>query len=286
MPPAVRTVPNLRARVAGWRREGATVALVRTMAALHEGHVLLVRLARAQADRVVASVFVNPRQFGPAEDFAAYPRDEAADARALADEGCDLLYAPTPAAMYPDGFATTVAVAGVSGPLDGAARPGHFAGVATVVAKLLVQCAPDVAVFGEKDFQQLLVIRRLVRDLDLAVELVAAPTARTADGLALSSRNAYLSADERAQAPAMHAALALAAEALGRGGRVDTAEAAVRAALERAGFTGIDYAAVHDAETFEPAGPGPLGRAGRVLAAARLGRTRLIDNVAAPPAPR
>ena len=280
-----RTVSALRAHVATWRARGETVALVPTMGALHEGHRSLIRLARDQADRVVASVFVNPRQFGPTEDLDAYPRDEAADARALAEEGCDLLFAPGAAEMYPPGFATTIDVAGVSEPLDGAARPGHFAGVATVVAKLLIQCAPDVAVFGEKDFQQLLVIRRLVRDLDLPTAVSAAPTARAGDGLALSSRNAYLSPAERAVAPALHRALAAAATALGAGARVDAAVAEARVALERAGFTDMDYVAVHDAETFAAAGPGLLERPARVLAAARLGRTRLIDNVAATPRP-
>lgn len=253
------------------------------MGALHEGHRSLVRLARARADRVVASVFVNPRQFGPAEDFAAYPRQEQADGAALAEEGCDLLFAPGADAMYPPGFATTVSVAGVSEPLDGAARPGHFAGVATVVAKLLIQCAPDVAVFGEKDYQQLLVIRRLVRDLDLPVEVLGAPIARAPDGLALSSRNAYLSEAERARAPAMHGALVGAASALARGAPVADVETEGREALEVAGFTDVDYFAAHDAGTLAPCDPGPLVRPARVLAAARLGRTRLIDNVAAAP---
>lgn len=279
----VRTVADLRAHVAAWRARGERVALVPTMGALHEGHRSLVRLARAEADRVVASVFVNPRQFGPAEDFAAYPRDEAADARALEAEGCDLLFAPSPADMYPPGFATTISVAGVSEPLDGAARPGHFAGVATVVAKLLVQAAPDIAVFGEKDHQQLLVIRRLVRDLDLPVRVLGAPIARAADGLALSSRNAYLSAEDRARAPAMHRALAAAAEALNRGAPVAAVEAAGRAALTAAGFGQIDFFAVHHADDLAAAGPGPLARSARVLAAAKLGRTRLIDNVSADP---
>ncbi len=283
---AARTVAALRAHVRAWRERGESVALVPTMGALHEGHRSLVRLARTRADRVVASVFVNPRQFGPAEDFAAYPRQEQEDAEALAQEGCDLLYAPGPGDMYPPGFATTIGVGGVSEPLDGAARPGHFAGVATVVAKLLIQCAPDVAVFGEKDYQQLLVIRRLVRDLDLVVDVLGAPIARAPDGLALSSRNAYLAADERARAPAMHRALVEASAALGRGEAVETVEPAGREALAAAGFTDIDYFAVRDAETLEPAGPGPLARPARVLAAARLGRTRLIDNVAASPLAR
>jgi pantoate--beta-alanine ligase len=195
--PIVRTVAELRAQVAGWRKAGQRVGLVPTMGALHEGHLSLVRLAREHAERVVVSVFVNPTQFSPNEDFDAYPRDEAHDAGLLAGVGCDLLFAPGVAEMYPPGFATTVTVAGVSEPLDGTARPGHFVGVATIVSKLLNQCGPDVAVFGEKDYQQLQVIRRLARDLDLPVEIVGGPTARAEDGLALSSRNAYLSAAER-----------------------------------------------------------------------------------------
>src|SRR5262245_48206292 len=196
--PIVRTVAELRARVDGWRRDGERVGFVPTMGALHEGHLSLVRLARRHATRAVASVFVNPTQFGPNEDFERYPRNEAQDAGLLAGAGCDLLFAPTVTEMYPQGFGTTVTVAGVSEPLDGAARPGHFAGVATVVTKLLMQCGPDLAVFGEKDFQQLQVIRRLVRDLDIPVEIVGAPTERASDGLALSSRNAYLTPAERA----------------------------------------------------------------------------------------
>src|SRR5690606_16569855 len=210
----------------------------------------------------------------------AYPRGEARDAALLAGAGCDLLYAPTADEMYPQGFATTVNVSGVSEPLDGAARPGHFAGVATVVTKLLTQTAPDVAVFGEKDYQQLLVIRRLARDLDLPVEIVGAPTARAPDGLALSSRNAYLSAAEREVAPALHAALRDAVARLAEGKTVEQVELTGRAALERAGFRPIDYFEVRNAETlrrFEGARPdGPV----RLLAAARLGRTRLIDNIA------
>ena len=199
--PIVRTVADLRARVRAWRADGLRIGFTPTMGALHEGHLSLVRLARTRADRVVASVFVNPTQFGPNEDFDAYPRDEAGDAALLAGAGCDLLYAPSTVEMYPAGAATTVTVTGVSEPLDGQARPGHFAGVATVVAKLLNQCAPDIAVFGEKDYQQLQVIRRLVADLDLPVEIVGSPTARADDGLALSSRNAYLTPAERAVAP-------------------------------------------------------------------------------------
>ncbi|MCC7268571.1 MAG: pantoate--beta-alanine ligase [Caulobacteraceae bacterium] len=278
--PVVRTVAELRAQVAAWRSSGERIGLVPTMGALHEGHLSLVELARGQAARVIASVFVNPTQFGPNEDFDAYPRGEARDAALLAGAGCDLLYAPTADEMYPQGFATTINISGVSEPLDGAARPGHFAGVATVVTKLLTQTAPDVAVFGEKDYQQLLVIRRLARDLDLPVEIVGAPTARAPDGLALSSRNAYLSAAAREVAPALHAALRDAVARLAEGKTVEQVELTGRAALERAGFGPIDYFEVRNAETlrrFEGARPdGPV----RLLAAARLGRTRLIDNIA------
>ena len=209
--PVARTVADLRRTVAGWRREGLAVGFVPTMGALHEGHVSLVRLALSRTDRVVASVFVNPTQFGPNEDLAAYPRDEAGDAARLADAGCHLLFAPSVAEMYPPGAATVVTVSGVSEPLDGQARPGHFAGVATVVAKLLNQVRPDVAVFGEKDYQQLQVIRRMAADLDLGVEILGGPTARAEDGLALSSRNAYLSGQERAAAVALPTAMKAAA---------------------------------------------------------------------------
>ena len=278
--PIVRTVAELRAQVAAWRAAGERIGLVPTMGALHEGHLSLVEIARRDADRVVASVFVNPTQFGPNEDFEAYPRGEGRDAELLAGAGCHLLYAPTAAEMYPRGFATTVTVSEVSEPLDGAARPGHFAGVATVVTKLLTQAAPDVAVFGEKDYQQLLVIRRLARDLDLPVEIVGAPTARAVDGLALSSRNAYLSAAERKAAPAMQAALLDARSRLAEGKTIEQVELTGRAALERAGFAPIDYFEVRHAETLQRfAGARPDGPA-RLLAAARLGTTRLIDNIA------
>lgn len=277
--PVVRTVADLRSQVAAWRREGLRIGFVPTMGALHEGHLSLVRLARARAERVVASVFVNPTQFGPNEDFDAYPRDEARDAALLAGAGCDLLFAPTVGEMYPPGASTTVTVAGVSEPLDGQARPGHFAGVATVVTKLLNQCAPDVAVFGEKDFQQLAVIRRLVRDLDLPVEILGGPTARAEDGLALSSRNAYLTDAERAVAPRLKAALDDVLGGLRAGARVDEAERDAVAALLAAGFAAVDYVEARVPETLDRLGPGPVTGPVRVLAAARLGRTRLIDNI-------
>ena len=278
--PIARTVADLRRQVRAWRAAGQTIGFVPTMGALHEGHLSLVRLARTRADRVVASVFVNPTQFGPNEDFDAYPRDEARDADLLAAAGCELMFAPAVAEMSPDGAATTVTASGVSEPLDGQARPGHFAGVATVVTKLLNQCAADVAVFGEKDYQQLQVIRRLVRDLDIPTEIVGGPTARAPDGLALSSRNAYLTEAELAAAPALNRALQIAAEALRAGSRVDAAEAAGRAAIESAGFASVDYFEVRAADDLARLGPGPIQGPARLLTAARIGRTRLIDNIA------
>ncbi len=278
--PIVRTVADLRARVAAWRAGGQRVGFVPTMGALHEGHLSLVRLAKQNAGRVVASIFVNPTQFGPGEDFDTYPRDEARDAALLASAGCDLLYAPTVAQMYPPGASTTVTVAGVSEPLDGAARPGHFAGVATVVTKLLSQCGPDVAVFGEKDYQQLQVIRRLVRDLDLPVAVLGGPTARDEDGLALSSRNAYLTARERPVAGELNRALAVAAEALRAGQAVAAVETDAKQSLRAAGFQRIDYLEVRAAEGLARLGPGPVTSPARILAAAILGKTRLIDNLA------
>jgi len=276
----VRTVADLRAKVRAWKASGERVALVPTMGALHDGHLSLVTLAKTKAERVVASVFVNPTQFGPNEDFDAYPRGEARDAELLDSVGCDLLYAPSVAEMYPPGFSTTVSVTGVSEPLDGAARPGHFAGVATVVTKLLMQCGPDVAVFGEKDYQQLQVIKRFVRDLDIPVEILGAPTSRLEDGLARSSRNAYLSEAEREVAGRMNLALADAVRRLKAGESVERVEATGRAALERAGFQRIDYFEVRNADDLSHPGPGPLEVSARVLAAAVIGKTRLIDNMA------
>lgn len=278
--PIVRTVAELRAQVRAWRAAGETVAMAPTMGALHEGHLSLIRLGKARASRVLASIFVNPKQFGPNEDFERYPRDEAGDTRLLASAGCHLLYAPDVSQIYPAGYATKVSVSGVSEPLDGAARPGHFDGVATVVAKLLNQAQPDVAVFGEKDFQQLQLIRRLALDLDLPVEIVGAPIARDADGLALSSRNAYLSAKERPIAGMMNKVLADAAERLRAGDSVEKVEATGRAALERHGFQKIDYFEVRRIDDLAPAGPPPYAGAVRIFAAAHLGKTRLIDNMA------
>ncbi|MGE5270413.1 MAG: pantoate--beta-alanine ligase [Thiohalocapsa sp.] len=273
-----RSVAALRQAVAGWRAAGTRVGLVPTMGAIHEGHLALAAAARRHCGRVVASLFVNPKQFGPAEDFAAYPRNEAADLAAFARGGVDLVYAPPVEEMYPQGFAANVHIGGVSQDLDGAARPGHFDGVATVVAKLLLQCLPDAAFFGEKDYQQLLVVRHLVRDLDIPVAIEGVPTVREADGLALSSRNVYLSPAERQTAPLLHRVLqqiatALAADPAG----VAPALQHGSGVLQDAGFA-VDYLELRDAATLAPVRH--LDRPARLLVAARLGRTRLIDNIA------
>lgn len=275
-----RSVAALRLRIGDWRAQGASVALVPTMGALHDGHGSLVDAARRVADRVVVSIFVNPTQFGPGEDFTAYPRDEARDAGFLDDRGADLLFAPTVAEMYPDGFATKVHVDGVTQGLCGDCRPGHFDGVATVVTKLLAQVRPDVALFGEKDYQQLCVIRHLVRDLDLGAEVIGVPTLREADGLAISSRNAYLSAQERRAAPALNAAITAAAAGIRGGGDIVRALADAERAILEAGFRAVDYVACVDGETLAPLAAFDAARPARVLVAAHLGRARLIDNVA------
>lgn len=274
----IRSLSTLYDAVAALRAGGARIALVPTMGALHAGHMALVEAAKAHADAVVASIFVNPTQFGPNEDLDAYPRQEAADVALLTEAGTALLWAPGVADMYPSGFATSIRVAGVSEGLCGAARPGHFDGVATVVTKLLGQVRPDVALFGEKDFQQLAVIRRVVTDLNLGVEIIGVPTERAPDGLALSSRNAYLSPAERAAAVALPGALMRAAEAMRTGTPVAVALAAAEAALTEAGFARIDYVALCDADSLQPADS--LDRPVRLLAAARIGTTRLIDNIA------
>ena len=259
--------------------QGATVALVPTMGALHAGHMALIEEAGRRADRVVATIFVNPLQFAAGEDLDRYPRREAEDAAMLAAGGCDLVWMPTATQLYPRGFATNVSVAGISERWDGAARPGHFDGVATVVLKLLIATMPEVALFGEKDFQQLAVIRQLVRDLGLPVAVVGVPIVRDADGLALSSRNAYLSADERRRAVALPQALEEARTAIRAGHEpVATILAAARAKLVAAGFERIDYVALVDAATLEPIDA--LDREARLAAAASLGKTRLIDNIA------
>ena len=255
-----------------------TLALVPTMGALHAGHIALVEEARRKADKVAATIFVNPTQFGANEDLSRYPRRGAEDARMLESAGCDLLWMPSVADIYPDGFSTSVHVRGVSQRWEGEARPGHFDGVATVVAKLLLSIRPDLALFGEKDFQQLAVIRRMVEDLAIGVEIVAVPTIRDEDGLALSSRNAYLSDDERARAVALPRALEYARNAICDGTPVTMALDTARKSLVEAGFSRIDYFVLVDSTTLEPL-EAPKGGM-RLIAAAVLGGTRLIDNLA------
>jgi len=276
--PILRTIAELRRHVADWRGKGETVGLVPTMGALHEGHLSLVRRSRAACTRTVVSIFVNPTQFGPNEDFNRYPRDLAGDAAKLATVGADAIFAPEVAEMYPAGASTTVTVGGLTDGLDGPFRPGHFAGVATIVTKLLLQTLPDTAFFGEKDYQQLQVIKRLVRDLDVPVRIEGVPTYREPDGLAMSSRNVYLSAAERATAPVLYRVLTNVAKALAGG---ETAAAAImrgKSELAEAGFSKIDYLEAVDAATLQPVErvTGPA----RVAGAAWLGATRLIDNVA------
>ena len=264
------------------REGGKSIAFVPTMGALHAGHMALVAEGRRRADHVVASIFVNPTQFGVNEDLAVYPRREASDAAMLEQEGCAILWAPDAATMYPHGPVATVRAAGPSEGLEGASRPGHFDGVATVVARLFEQVRPDIALFGEKDYQQLAVIRQMVRDLGLSVEIVAVPTQRDVDGLALSSRNAYLSEEERLAARILPRALGEAAQAIGGGAPIEEILERARARLAEAGFDPIDYVELRDAETLAPLTA--LDRPARLLAAARIGRTRLIDNL--PVAPR
>jgi len=276
----VTTAVELRARIEAWRRDGARIAFVPTMGNLHAGHYSLVELARAHADRVVVSIFVNPTQFGPNEDFGRYPRTPEEDRQGLVEHGCDLLFSPRLEEIYPYGANVTarVEVPVVSEPLEGAMRPGHFAGVATVVTKLFNLMAPDVAVFGRKDYQQLLVIERLVRDLCLPLRIIAAPIAREANGLAMSSRNRYLSAAAREHAGLIHATLLSMREALRTGQEIAQIEAAAQASLEAANFR-VDYAAVRRASDLSAATTGE--REGLIaLIAARLDGTRLIDNLA------
>jgi pantoate--beta-alanine ligase len=278
-PRIVRTVPLLRRALARFRKADETIALAPTMGALHDGHLSLVRLARRRADRVVVSIFVNPAQFAPHEDFATYPRDLDSDLRMLAKSGVDLVWAPTTEVMYPAGFATRLMPEGpASAGLEDKFRPHFFGGVATVVCKLLTQCQPDIAVFGEKDFQQLKVITRLAADLDLPVKIVGAPIVREKDGLAMSSRNAYLSAQERVVAPTLRRVLKDCAAQIAQGVPPARALQVGGAAIERAGFV-LDYLEARHAESLQPIQSkkdGPI----RLLLAARLGKTRLIDNVA------
>ena len=273
----IRRLSDLAPALLPWREAGEKIALVPTMGALHAGHMALVEAAKAEAERVIATIFVNPLQFGPTEDLDRYPRQEAEDAELLQHHGCDLLWLPTGDQLYPPGFATTVSVSGVSERWDGAARPGHFAGVATVVAKLFTAIRPDFAFFGEKDFQQLAVIRRMEADLGLGVAIRGVSTVRDADGLALSSRNAYLSAEERRQALSLPQALEQAREAILGGEPVEAALHAAKRQLVDAGFGRIDYFALVDSATLEPLGS-PSGEM-RLIAAAVIGTTRLIDNI-------
>lgn len=279
----VKRLDVLRNAVAALRDDDMTLALVPTMGALHEGHLTLVREAKARAGAVAVSIFVNPTQFGPNEDLDAYPRQLAQDSRLLEAEGVDLLWAPGVEEMYPEGYASSISVAGVSEGLCGASRPGHFDGVATVVCKLFNQVLPDMAVFGEKDWQQLAVIRRMARDLDLtrplADNIIGIPTVREADGLAMSSRNRYLDSKQRQQAANLPAAMRSAITSVERGGDVAEALAALEAALLGGGFSSVDYATLADADSLAELTDTPT-RPARLLVAARIGGTRLIDNMA------
>lgn len=277
--PIVKTVAALRQNVSAWRADNQTVALVPTMGALHKGHLSLVRIAKENASRVVASVYVNPAQFAPSEDFATYPRQLKRDAELLALAGCDLLYAPDTSVMYPQGFATSVSVSGITERFEGALRPMHFAGVATVVTKLFTQAMPDAAVFGEKDYQQLQLIRRLTRDLDLPVKIIPGPIVREADGLAMSSRNAYLSAEERRTAGRLNVILGETVESLRQGGVVAETLEKARQRLAEKGIPHIDYLELVHSETLEPVDPQAPGPKGRLLAAVRVGPVRLLDNM-------
>lgn len=272
-----RTIAELRATLESARRAGRRIGLVPTMGALHEGHLALLRAAQGECDLILATIFVNPTQFGPAEDFAAYPRNEAADLAKLESVGTDLLFAPSPGEIYPEGFATSVKVTGLTQGLCGPYRPGHFEGVATVVTKLLTIARPHAAFFGEKDFQQLQVIRRLAQDLDLEVAIRGVATLREADGLAMSSRNRYLTPAERAQAAALPQALSAGAQQLRTGSAPGIVLDEIRAKLAAAGFARIDYVSLADAATLGESA-GRDGRPARLFAAAWLGRTRLIDN--------
>lgn len=278
-PAIAETVTDLRATVRAWKREGLSVGMVPTMGALHDGHMSLMKLALEKADRCVVSIFVNPTQFAPTEDLDKYPRQLAKDLACLADVGVHLAFTPSAAEMYPAGFASKVAVGGPSAGLETDFRPHFFDGVATVVTKLFLQTAPDLAIFGEKDYQQLCVVRQLCRDLDIPVEIIGAPTVRDAHGLAMSSRNAYLDEAGLTVARQLNKILRGAAAAIAQNGDADGETVRARRALQQAGFEGVDYVAARDALTLKEWQP---GREGRLLAAAWLGKTRLIDNVEIP----
>ncbi len=276
--PIIRKLPALRAEVSRWRRAGESVAVVPTMGALHAGHLSLVEAAGRECDRVIVTIFVNPRQFNNPDDLASYPRTEDEDARKLADYRVDLIYAPDADQVYRPGFSTNVSVSGVSEGLCGAHRPGHFDGVATVVTKLFLQTQADKAFFGEKDYQQLQVVKRLVSDLDIPIQVVGCPTVRDGDGLALSSRNLLLSAGQRAIAPAIHAALTEARDAIRAGADVTAALEDARRRILDAGFDSVEYLELRDAADLKPLAA--ADRPARLLVAAMLGSVRLIDNIA------
>lgn len=277
-PMVVRTVAELRHVTDGWRADGEASALVPTMGALHAGHLSLVDVGRERAQRVVASIFVNPAQFAPSEDLDTYPRDEAGDLAKLHERDTDLVFMPAGAEMYPADFSTSVQVGGLSEGLCGASRPHFFGGVATVVAKLLIQARCDYAVFGEKDYQQLLVVRRMARDLDIPTEIIGAPIIREDDGLAMSSRNQYLDDQQRQMAPHLHATLQSVAECIRSGTDASEATNQGTQVLGQGGFD-VDYLDLRDAETLEPL-PALEGAPARLFAGAYLGKTRLIDNIA------
>ena len=281
LPEIVRDLSGLRQRVADWKRAGDVVAVVPTMGALHEGHLSLVRRAASEAQRVIVTIFVNPRQFNSAADLAAYPRTEEADRLKLAGQGADLVFVPDVDEVYPDGFATTVSVSGLSDGLCGAHRPGHFNGVATVVTKLFTMTQADLAFFGEKDFQQLCIVRRLAIDLNLPISVIGCLTYRETDGLAMSSRNVRLTAQGRAQAPSLYAELQRVAGELADGKSMEDCEASARTAILSAGYTEVEYL-----ELRSETGLVPLSRPtekARLLVAAWLDGVRLIDNIAIPP---
>ncbi len=274
----VRTITELRSCVKSWRKRDQSIGLVPTMGGLHNGHLSLVKHSKCQADKTITSLFVNPSQFAPHEDFVTYPREENADREMLEISGNDLLFAPHISEIYPDGHLTRLDVQGLSQILEGEFRPNFFTGVATVVSKLLLQTLPDVAIFGEKDYQQLCVIQTMVRDLDIPVKIIGAKTIREKDGLAMSSRNLYLTAEERKIAPLLYQVISQVAKNIRDGGQPINQRSWAEAELTKAGFGAVDYVAVRDAQTLDPVSD--VSRPARVLAATYLGRTRLIDNVA------